>query len=777
MSIDTSYFENSMAPAEHLYGETPAVGETTYNEYESPFAANELTESQEAPAPATNLVYLSEFSSPFSESAQFDSDRELESHAVQTLLADFEDQEFAEALETLTQEASARYTGAVAQWAADATIPEVAATEVEQWLEAVAEEADHRLAALAEQYGDRTIESLSEEELDQFGDATHAETLSPFDSQEDFFKKLVRKVGKVARGALKLVKKGISAIGKFLPIGKLLGAVRRLIRPLIRQVLGRAIGRLPAAVQPAARKLAKRFGLEAESSAESSEYGHQGEELSAEFDARLAAHLLAADEAGAEGEVAEYEAISYSMSNAAERGDPVASLDSSRRQLADFFEGAEHQADPTAAMEQFVPAVLPLVKLGISIVGRDKVVKMVSGLISSLIRPMVGGQLAPVLSQTIASSGLSLIGLEAAETADGSRLAAEALVSLAEDTVRQVFEANSEVLDNELLTAAVVHEAFTDAVNRHMPDEVLRPELIGEEEDHERGVWISMPRGRGRQYRFRTFSRRLPILIRRPIARHIVLGDGETLEDRLLEAGVQSFPAEVELEVFETLPGGELGHVIGREYNENQPGGVAELASQFEELDEASGMNVLLPRKVTLTGQRPRQGRRGAPRRYVRIRVRGVPLQRRSGLSLRLQFDGSKPVLTATVRLGERRAHIMADKLAKRQHVAVVRDFQGWVRGPLRVAMTRRLRRMLAKRRIAAADAAVTGAAERISDAIADAFASQIVPAAPKLADAAKDPQRGVSLVFAFTFDTREAILASAPTASKFSISPGWRHG
>jgi hypothetical protein len=641
-------------------------------------------------------------------------------------------------------------------------------------LEAIAEEADRRLSTLAEHYGDRMVESLGEHELAQFGEAATGEAASPFDAQEDFLKKLMRKVKSVAHGVVKLAKKGLSTIGRFLPIGKLLGAVKKLIRPLLRHVLRRAIGRLPAAVQPAARKLAQRFGLQTESgseTAESNEYGHLGEELSAEFDAQLASHLLAADEAQAQAALSDYEA---SAQAAGERTDVVAILDDGRRALSDFFESAEQQADPTAAMENFVPAVLPLIKLGISIVGREKVVKLVAGLIGNLIRPMVGSQLSPVLSQAVASSGLSLIGLEA--PVDGARLGAETLTSVAEDTVRQVFAASPAVLGNELLTAAVVHEAFTDAVARHMPDAVLRAEVVGEHPDHDAGVWVLMPRGRARQYRYRAFSRRIPILVRRPMARHVILSDGETLEERLLEAGVEAFPAELELEVFETLPGGELGHVLGAEFNESVTGGLGELASQFEELDEASALNTLLPRKVGSYTHHGRGGHRGGPRRFVRMRVRGVPLHRGSPLSVRLHFADGKPVLTATVRLGERRAHAMAQMLCGRQHVAVVRDFQRWVRGPLRTALSHRLRRVFARRGLSDAEHTVDAVADRLADAIAAAFASQVVAAAPRLAAAARDAARGISIVFTFTFDSRSALLAKAPSAAAVNILPGWHH-
>jgi hypothetical protein len=770
MSIATTQSVETIAESNgSQYGNEDA----THAEALSPFAANELI-AEAPPQASENLAgaYAAQFTSPFSEAAGFESDHQLETHAAEALLADFADEGFSDALEVLTQDAAARHAAAITRWSSDETVPAAAATEIQQWLEAVAVEADHRLAGLAEQYGDRTIESLSAAELEHFGgEVMLGETLSPLDSQEGFLKALIRKVKKVARGVATMAKKGLSAIGRFLPIGKLLDAVRRLIRPLLRRVLGRAIGRLPAPLQPPARRLAQRLGLEAQE--EVLEHDHLGETLSADFDTRLAEHLLAPEQPLAEAQGGDYETVSFGE----QPGDPVAALDAGRQRLAEYFETAEHQADPTAAMEQFIPAVLPLVKLGITVVGRDRVVKLVAGLIGRLIRPMVGGQLAPVLSRHLASAGLSLIGLEAEAAAGGSRLGADALVSVAEDTIREVFGANPEVLHNELLTAAVVHDAFTDAAARNLPADVLRPELRADGAGHDAGVWVSMPRGGGRSHRYRAYSRPLRIVIHRPMARHIMLSGGETLEDRLLEAGVQSFPAEAQVEAFETLPGGELGHIVGAEHGENAPGSFTELVTEFEELDEASRLNLLLPRSVAWNTPRPDHHHHRPTRRYLRMRVGGAPLRRRSVLSMHLVLSGSKPVLTLTVRLGEHQAHAMANHLAGGGHVAVVRDFQRWVRGPLRAVITRKLGRRLARHHIAVSDVVVAASGERLSDAVATSFAEHIVAATPRLAAAAKDAQRGVSLVFGLTFDTRDAMLATTPTATTLTVLPGWHHG
>ncbi|MHA7209547.1 hypothetical protein [Arthrobacter sp. MDT1-65] len=775
MNTSTAYNDQSQAREEALQGGDHPGGASF-----SPFISNQLVPAADVIS-AAPTAFSEGLASPFSEAAGALSEGELENEAVEALLGELEDEEFTAALEALTQEAVARHAQALSGWSQEvAGTPSLAVTEVAQWLESVAQEAGHRLQTIAERFGNRTVDSLDESEFEVFeADLSEsARPTSPLDAQEDFLKKLVSKVSKIGRGVARMAGKGLSALSRFLPIGKLINAVRRLVRPLLQKVLARAIGHLPAALQPAARQLAQKFRGEVEAFEPLSfgefEAGLAAETLTDEFDRRLVSHLLASDEVTAEAEVAEYEAAAEQQ--AAERsGDRVAALDAARQELATYFGQAEHQADPNAQMQQFIPAVLPLVKLGISVVGRQRVVTLVAKLIARLIQPMVGHALAPVLSKHLASSGLALVGLEAEAAMETSTLGSDALVSVVEDTVREVFASEPEVLENDLLAAGIVQEAFAEAVTRHLPAEVLKAELRDEAEaEDERGVWVMMPRGGGAPYRFRVYSQRIPILLHRAAARHILLGDGETLEDRLLEAGVNTFPAPLEVEAYEMLPGGEVGHIVGAAIGESFPGEAGVLATEFEALDEAPRLNVLLPSRVAGASA---PGQRGRLRRYLRIRSGGLPLRRHSPLSVRLDLTAPKPVLTVRVMLGERRAHLVATQLDRREYVPVIATFQKWIRGPMRPVLGRRLFRVLTRRGVTVTNAATTRQADRLVDAVAQAFSAGIVPAAARLAAAAKDPRAGVTVAFAFTFPSRDAIITGHPGKPVMSVTAGWHRG
>jgi hypothetical protein len=95
----------------------------------------------------------------------------------------------------------------------------------------------------------------------------------------------------------------------------------------------------------------------------------------------------------------------------------------------------------------------------------------------------------------------------------------------------------------------------------------------------------------------------------------------------------------------------------------------------------------------------------------------------------------------------------------------------------MRLALGRRLHRVLTRRGVAATEVAAGAAASRIADGLASAFASQIVAVAPQLSAAAKDPQAGVTLAFAFTYPSRDALAAGQPGAPQLTVTPGWHRG
>jgi hypothetical protein len=736
----------------------------------SPFSVPEVESSlpyaQEAPVSPV-------LETPFTEALATVGEEELEAQAVGALAAELEDEEFTEALETLVDEAAGRYLHSVGTWSHEADAGRLAAAEVDQWLETLVAEADHRLAQLAEHLADRPVDAISEAELEALmASVAPPEGLAgPLDAQEQFFGRLLKKVGGVVKGAVKLAKRGIAAVGKLLPLGKVFDLLRKLVRPLLQRVLATAIGKLPAALQPIARKLAGRVPGLGEAADEQEDEGSVTA-LAERFDEALAEAVLAPGEGAAVAPLALFEAEAPSVRDGATE---LEALDDARQRLARELSEAAPGSDPTAQMEQFIPVVMaarPLIKLGVSVIGRQRIVGFVAKLLANLIRPMVGAQIAGPLSQHVADAGLGLLGLEA-ESRD--TVGTEALVAAAEDTIREVMSLPEASLGHELLLEAAVQESFEEAAVRHFPARVLRAGLDGSATgEDERGIWVPMPRGAGARRRYRMYSVVRPVSIGRVVARSVVFPEGDTLEERLLDEGVVSWPVTAEVATYELLPGGELGHLAAFELEgESFPTG----ALAFHELEDESWLPGAPRRGTGGGGWAGRRGGRRPGTRYVRLRVAGRPVRRHRRFGFRLDLTGTAPQLVLYLLVSERLAHQLAGDLVHRRHAAVVAALRRLV-GPARQrALAARLQHMLARHGIAVPEGGSARLAAQLAAAVERAVAAKLPEAAANLAAAAKDPAAGITLAFTFPFTDRDALSRGTPGEPTLSIRPGHHRG
>ncbi|WP_210481599.1 hypothetical protein [Naasia sp. SYSU D00948] len=727
----------------------------------SPFSAPEV----ETEAPTTwEVPVAGALETPFSEALASAGEEELEAQAVTALTSELEDEEFTEAVAALIDEAAGRHLRSTGTWSHEANGGRLAAAEVEQWLETLAAEADYRLAQFEEHFADRPVDAVSELELESMAGATasYEGVEGLVDAQEQFLGKLVRKAANVVKGAAKLVKRGVAAVGKLLPVGRVFALLRKLVRPLLQRVLAKAIGKLPPALQPAARQLAGRLPGAAEAAEEQED---EAAGLTEQFDTALAEALLAPSEAGASAPLAQLEAEAAAVRDG---GFELEALDDARQRLSRQLSEAEAGSDPTAEMEQFIPVVMaamPLVKLGVKVIGRQKIIGFIAKLLAQLIKPMVGPQIAQPLSQHVADAGLRLLGLEA-ESRD--LVGAEALVAAAEDTIREVLSLPEASLQQELLLEAAVQDAFEEAAIRHFPEQVLRTGLSGGED--ERGIWVPMPRGAGARRRYRMYSRVRPVTINRLTARSVVFREGDTLEERLLDEGFTSWPVTAEVTTYELLPGGELGHVAAFEASDEA---LADATLQFAELEDEGLLPGMPPRGRALG--RSAMGRPGIGRRYVRVRVAGRPIRRRRRFALRLDLTGAAPQLMVSLLVSERLAHILAGELTRRRHAVVVAAVRRLIGPAWQRALAVRIGRMLARRGITLPEGGSVKLAAQIAAALERVVAARLPEAAATLATAAKDPASGITLTFAFPFADRSALIAATPGEPTLTIRPGAR--
>ncbi|MET8849875.1 hypothetical protein [Amycolatopsis sp. NPDC004625] len=734
-------------PVLNPYGEEV----TTERGATSPFAPVSLSGVAEPAAapPAGQVLH-----SPFAEAAVAAGDGDRAAEATDALLAELEDPGFTEALEALADEAAARHLKSVGTWSNDSEAPALATADTTQWLEHLAGEADRVLGALEAYFGDRPADTLQEGEIEA---ATGIDGFTdPADIQQLFFGRLLDKAKKLAKGAVKLAKSGLSVVGN-LALGPLFGKLRQLVKPLLRRVLDTAIGRLPESLRPVATQLAAKLR---------GETGSHEEELAESFDRSLAELVTAPDDASAAHLLAELQPAGedpYAPSAAHE-------LDSARARLARELTEADPGVPPVAQLEQFIPVVMaamPLIRAGVRLIGRDRIVDGIAKPLSQLIAGMVGPDAATLLSRHIASAGLGLLGLEAG---GDPALGGEALAAAAEDTVRKVLTLPPESMGNELLLETEIQDAFAEAAARHLPAAVLRSELAEPGVDGEHGVWLMMPRATRPCFRYKKYSRVIPVRITRPMARAVILAGGDSLERRLLDDGAGTWPVEGELELYELLPGGGLGHVSAFESADGAAG-------EFEELTESAATVLAGNPRLAHVGHHGTPGRHRRPgSRYFRFRHRGRPLHRRHFLGVLFDLTAPQPVVRVNLLFDERETHELAAHLQRRHFVQVVSLVRRLL-GPAALrAIEHRLTRLLAKHGIPVEAGAAARLAQRLVDGVLRTVSDQLPAAAATLAKAAQDPAPGATLTFTFGFADRAALAAGTPASDPAVAIRAGRH-
>jgi hypothetical protein len=492
--------------------------------------------------------------------------------AYSTLVDELYDEEFDEALFELLTDVRNMHQDQLASGRPSGEADHI----VTQHFSTLVRESEAMVDAVAREFGSRDNAGIAENEVETFFEQ-YSPAVQVDPSFENFLGKLIKKVGKVA----KKVATGIAKIG----LGPILNKIKALIKPLLNQVLQKAIGKLPEAVRPAAQKLAEKFGFAApkpveppaaapaEPSAAGGDAATPPEAAGApvqdaaggdlagvqqEFDQGIAEAFLAEGETELELEVARMQSIS-----AAPASPVFANLDDARDRFIQELGDLRPGESPEPAVQNFLPAVLPALRLGIRLIGRPKVVNFLSPLLAKLIANLVGPEQAPALSRAIVDAGLKLLSLEVSEQ-ERSGLAASAVAATVEETVNRVASLPDHILDNQELLEGFALEAFEQAAAANLPAVLSeatyrqRPELL---EAGVNAAWILMPL-RGRK-RYKRCTRPFKVTITPHKAQEVESFDGvplsEYLQDQLgLPEGDE---VEAEMYLYEALPGTTMADI------------------------------------------------------------------------------------------------------------------------------------------------------------------------------------------------------------------------
>lgn len=666
---------------------------------------------EEMPVDRHEAGFSSAFVSPFMSLYELEegvTPAESEAQERTAFLCEMRDDEMDEALYELAADASAMYETQLANGYRNAAAYETERA-MARYLDPLAMELEALLEAVEKQWGTRDVAGIQESEIDSFLDEYRARTdLSP--SFENFFGAIGRALKKVAKKAVNLAKKGVSFVGK-IALGPVFNKIKALIRPLLKRVLGFAIGKLPVTLQPIAKQLATKIGLLKELEEENANTDAAGEvtggvaSIQDEFNAQLANLLFAGNEVEQDSEVAQ-----VVKNSQAPLSDPVGELDAARERFVQQIGQLSEGEDPTPQLEEFIPAILPALKIGLKLVGRRRVVNFLASLVGKLIQKFVGPQYTPALSKAMVDAGLRLINLEVTAQ-DEARAAGSAIAATVEETVRRVAALPEHVLDNQELLEASALEAFEQAAAANLPVRLPEPVYRKRPGLREaivlRGTWMLKPlRGRAK---YKKFSQIPKVRITPQKAQAIQTFGGETLAEFLEEQLGLEPGAEVDANVhlYETNPGTLLSEVARQE--ETTSGlGYSEAYAQFHPLtNDTAGLLLGEPglgREVnpallgTPYGTDPGQrfyylevpGKRPLQAYTKGGRVRG---RRRSRVKFLLDFPGDQ--IRVFIYLSEVRAQQVAVKLRQKAHAGqVLNVFRGMIERGLSGAFDGRFGRL-----------------------------------------------------------------------------------
>lgn len=594
--------------------------------------------------------------------------RTPQAEAFAELLEQLRDEEFESALVRLADEAGA-VSGAVAsEGESPADARERQQRIAGAYLDRVAASAEMMLERMVDASERTNLAGMSGEAIDEyfapFAPAGEDETLG---AEQFFAKKLFKKAVSAAKGAVDLAKKGAAAVGSVLPHGLVLRQLQRLVRPLLKRVLRFAIDRLPVALRPMAKTLAARLFGTTEAEGEESlgeASAFDARELAAEFDTMVAGSMVG-------GEAFDRQmAMETQLEDREGDRDAIRELDRARATLIERLGALDEGEDPRPAVEQFVPAVLAALRIGIKLLGRPKVVGFLSGHLANFIKPHIGPDNARTLSNALVDAGLRLVQLEG-EGEVGPRAAADTVATTLEDTItRLANELPAEAWESETMLESYARDAFEKSASAHFPDDAIKSEL--HEANEMKGFWMRRPRRRYKKYS------RVPSVVLTPqIARAVPSFKGVPLGVILRDRFGITGPVRVNVHLYEAVPGTTVG-VIARGESESAAEGEALMDEAFVHplTEEAAGLLLREPGLGRAVDEAFLESphRLGVGQRLYRVQLadRSAAARRTRSRRLRISLDLRRGEVRMRLYLSEAVAQEIAQALRRKAPAAVV---------------------------------------------------------------------------------------------------------
>jgi hypothetical protein len=547
------------------------------SEYESPFTdvafAKEEEVEQES-IPFQESRYMREVTSPFSqtfEPATVQASSPIAGEFV-NFLGELHDSEFHEALYEMAAELQEIMNSKVSDEVAlgDRLLPYAKQT-ADQYFVAFTRETDKLIDATINHFSGGSLADQSESEVERFFETMEFDHPQFSPAQENLFGGLFDKIKNVVKKGVDLAKKGISIVGKILPVDLILGRLKAFVRPLLEKVLRFAIGKLPQSLQPYAQTLSKKFlnmevpGIVVPSGNEMPASTNL-ESVQTELDNHIAQLMFSENESKASDLVMNYEQSDANLQREEEYESVTAqvpSIGDARerfiRELKDLRDGES----PQPAIERFLPAIIPIAKIALSVVGRDRVINFLAGLLTKLIGSFVPPEVSTPLARSIVDIGMHAIGLEVSEMSQPD-LGHEAIANTIEQTVQKLTGVDETTWSNESQLAAEVLNAFEAAAAENFPSQYIKQEL---RRPGGAAVWVLKPRKK-RKHLYKKYTRLFSITIDPATAKEVTsfrgLPLGNFLKDKL---GLDvSKPIQAKVHLYESIAGTRLSDISSHEH-------------------------------------------------------------------------------------------------------------------------------------------------------------------------------------------------------------------
>src|SRR5688500_527475 len=244
-------FASSTITPHHMNSYAGNGMSTELEMFETPFAdvspMKEAFKPKEADVAYNN--FLQELESPFSRTYEVNSNSTVVNQASEEFaqfMAQLHDSEFADAVYQLAAEMEDRWLPKISNEAAmgNQLIP-FATQQAREYINPLLSETEAMIDKVSQHFAGNNLADHTEAEIESFFDEMEFVHGNFTPAQEQFFGKIFNKVKNVVKKGVELAKKGISIVGKILPVNIILNKLKGLIRPLLDKVLKFDIGKLP----------------------------------------------------------------------------------------------------------------------------------------------------------------------------------------------------------------------------------------------------------------------------------------------------------------------------------------------------------------------------------------------------------------------------------------------------------------------------------------------------------------------------------------------------